>query len=262
MAAAKKPLTLAIIIPVYNDRRHLNECLESIERQTVKPDEVIVVNNNSTDGSEKSAKKFPFVRVINEPKQGIVHARNRGFDSAKTNIIGRIDADSVLPEDWVERITGFFADSRRKNHAWTGGGVFRNTYFPRFYGWAQSQVAFRFNRLLMGHYILWGSNMAIRSEHWHKVKNATCLDNDIHEDLDLAMHLHDQGVLITYQAYVKVNVVMRRLYRPAVLKENLMLWPQTLKKHGKKTWVFGWLGAQCLYGLRHLVRLASNDKTS
>lgn len=262
MAAANKPLTLAIIIPVYNDRRHLLGCLESIASQTVKPNEIIVVNNNSTDGSDKLAKEFPGITLINEPKQGIVHARNAGFNRAKSDILGRVDADSILPVGWVEKVLDFYEDSAHDNYAWTGGASFRNTHMPKFYGWAQSQVAYRFNRLLMGHYILWGSNMAIRHEHWLDVRGSTCTQKDIHEDLDLAIHLHKMGVQITYQAFVKVSVIMRRLYKPAVLKDNLMLWPATLKWHGKKTWIFGWLGAQFLYSLRRLVWLASNDRVS
>lgn len=260
MKQVKKPLTLAIIIPVYNEARYLRSCLQSIASQTVKPDEVIVVDNNSTDDSMGVASEFSFVRVVREPKQGIVHARNCGFDACKSDIIGRIDADSVLPADWVSHIQSFYSEKKNHNHVWTGGGVFRNTRFPRAFGWAQSQIAFRFNRLLMGHYILWGSNMALRRKQWKEVRALVCLDNDIHEDLDLAIHLHSLGVRITYHAFIKVSVIMRRIYRPAALKLNLMLWPATLKKHGKKTWIFGWLGAQYIYSLRWLAWAASSDK--
>ena len=106
----KKPLTLSLIIPAYNEEHHLKDCLDSIAKQTVMPDEVLVIDNNSTDKTVAIAKKYPFVRVIHEPKQGVIHVRNTGFDAATGDIIGRTDADNLLTENWVKRVKEIFAD--------------------------------------------------------------------------------------------------------------------------------------------------------
>jgi glycosyltransferase involved in cell wall biosynthesis len=260
MTNGKKPLTLALIIPVFNEERYLEECLNSIQSLSVMPDEVIVVDNNSSDASAKIAQKYKFVKVIKEQKQGIVYARDAGFNTSNSDIIARMDADTMLPKNWVGHIKKFYSKSENLNQAWTGGGIFRNTRWPKIYGWLQSQIAFRFNRLLMGHYILWGSNMAITRTQWLAVRSNTCKDVKIHEDLDLAIHLDKRGYEITYQAFIKVSVVVKRLYQPKHLRDNLMLWPKTLKKHNKKTWIFGWLGAIYLYTLRRLVFTVSSEK--
>src|SRR5207253_642825 len=105
-----KTLTLTIVIPVYNEQNHLSACLSAIAAQTVMPDEVIVVDNNSTDSSRDIAKQFPFVRLIKEKKQGVLYAKNRGFAAAGSEIIGRIDADSILPPRWVESVKNFMVD--------------------------------------------------------------------------------------------------------------------------------------------------------
>lgn len=255
MAQQNKPLTLAIIIPVYNDARYLEECLDSIALQTRRPDEVIVVDNNSTDDPASVAKKYKFVKLITQHKQGIVYARNKGFNTAKSQILGRIDSDTILPPDWVDQIKKFYQDPNHENYAWTGGAVFRNTRYPRLFGWFQSQIAYRFNRMLLGHYILWGSNMAITSRQWGLVKREVCLNNHFHEDLDLAIHLDKHGIQISYWAYVKASVIMRRLDSARDLHQNLMLWPETLKVHGFKTWVFGWLGAKLIYILSQIASI-------
>ena len=83
-------------------------CLQAIARQTVKPLEVIVVDNNSTDATAEIAAGYPFVTVLSEWRQGVVHARDCGFDAARGDIIGRIDAETVMPEDWVERVQDIF----------------------------------------------------------------------------------------------------------------------------------------------------------
>lgn len=239
---------MSIVIPAYNDENHLKTCLESIARQTVMPDEVIVVDNNSTDDTAKVARRYRFVRVIREKKQGIVHARNAGFNAAKSDIIGRIDADTILPATWVNHVKQFYGDPAHKTHAISGGGHFYNLVTPRLNGWLLGQVAYRLNRLLIGHYILWGANMAIPAKVWKKIKNDTCLLENIHEDLDLAIHAHRKGYAITYHENLRVGVMMRRVFSDRhALYENLMLWPQTLKVHRRWTWVIGWIGAWLLY---------------
>ena len=253
----RKKLTLSVIIPVYNDENHLRACLKSVVAQTIKPSEVIVVNNNSTDGSMKIVKDFPFVKVVHEEKQGVVFARDRGFNAAKSVIIGRIDSDTVLPQDWTERILKFYESSDRNEAAITGGCNFYNIRLPRLTSRFQGQVAFRWNRLLMGHYILFGSNMAFTKKQWQEVSRQVCDDTDVHEDLGLVLHLHKLGYQINYDESLKVGVAMKRVRsnRKALWK-NLMLWPKTLRRHGMKTWVFGYIGAVLFFMLSPLARVA------
>lgn len=245
-----KKLTVSIVIPVYNEAWYLSDCLDAIARQTKKPDEVIVVDNNSTDGSADVAKKYDFVKLLREPKQGIIHARSRGFNAAKGDIIGRTDGDVILPKDWVATILAFYSNKSHLETAITGGGFPNNLRFPRVCGWLQGHIAFRINRLLMGHYILFGSNMAVPKKLWLLVRNQTCQDTKIHEDLDLAIHLNRAGYEIIYDTKLMVNGRAHRVitHREQLLP-NLMMWPRTLRHHGKTTWVFGWLGAVILYVL-------------
>lgn len=233
--------TLTIIIPAYNEEHQIVSCLERVAAQTVMPDEVILVNNNCTDQTVKLAKKYKFVKVINEKKQGIVHARNAGFNHAKSSIIGRIDVDTWLPPDWVGRVKKYDIS---EGTAITGGGYFTNVFLPKLNGAILGMIAFRFNRLIMGHYILWGSNMAMRRTDWLKVAAYTCETADIHEDLDLAIHLHKIGFKIRYIPSLKVGVKMKRVMDDwSTLFPNLMWWPRTLRRHGNWQWIFGMLGA-------------------
>ena len=64
--------------------------------QQVPADEVVVVDNNSTDRSMDIARQYN-MRIVQEPKQGMIYARNRGFDEANGDVIIRIDGDTVLP---------------------------------------------------------------------------------------------------------------------------------------------------------------------
>ncbi len=249
----KKQLTLSVIIPAYNEEHHLKACLDSLAAQTVKPDEVIVVDNNSTDKTPAIAKQYSFVRLVKEPKQGVVFARDKGFNEASSQLIGRIDADTILPADWISYIHNFYANAEHREQGLTGGCYFYNLRFPHLQGRFQGQVAYRYNRLLIGHYIFFGSNMVMPKTIWLKVRTKLCHDLDVHEDLDLAIHTHEAGYTISYHENWKVGVKMRRVRsNHAELWDNIMWWPQTLRKHGKKTWIFGWIGAVLFFALSAL----------
>lgn len=231
------PKNLSIVLPTYNDAPQLVRCLESIANQHTKPDYVIVVDNNSTDGTSEVLARYPFVTVVKEARQGIVYARDAGFNATNTDLIARIDADTILPTDWVTRLHRFYDGGNRENYALTGGGYFYNIRLPRLNGWAQSQLVFRLNRLLVGHYVLWGSNMVFRRAHWLQVKDKVCDRDDIHEDIDLSIHLHQAGVKIAYHGRLRVGAYLKRVFtRHDELRFHMSRWPQTLKVHHYKHW--------------------------
>lgn len=244
----KKALAISIVIPVYNEEDHLEACLNAIAAQTVAPAEVIIVDNNCTDESMAIAKRYSFVRIVKEKQQGKAVARTRGFNSVKTGLIGRIDADTRLPPDWVARILKFYSNPDHQEAAITGGCAFYNVRCPRVNHWLVSQFVFRMNRLMMGYYILWGSNMALPRKLWLDVRDDLCKREDIHEDLDLAIHLHEHGYKIGYQANLIVGASMRRVFDGSTkLWPNLMMWPRTLRAHGIRDWPFSYIGAVFLF---------------
>jgi glycosyltransferase involved in cell wall biosynthesis len=206
---SEKPLSLTIVIPAYNEERYLKACLESIKNQTVKPDDVILVNNNSTDKTVEIAESYKFVKVINEDKQGIVYARNTGFNAAKSDLIGRIDADTLLSQDWVELVKKYF-DKNKKSAALTGSCKFYDFPFKAAFHAVHTFVYYILQRYIAGTNILWGSNMAIRNSVWKKIKTLTHNSNKIHEDIDLTLCLRRQKLYIERCPNIKAEVSLRR----------------------------------------------------
>lgn len=91
----KKRPAVSVVIPAYNEERYLAACLTSLQKQTLKNFETIVVDNNSTDKTAEIARRFG-AKVVKELKQGIIPARERGFREAKAEIIARTDADTIV----------------------------------------------------------------------------------------------------------------------------------------------------------------------
>ena len=243
--------SISIIIPCFNEERYLGRCLDSIAAQQLSPAEVLVIDNNSTDATAEIARRYPFVTLLREPVQGRVHARNAGFRAARGSILARIDADAVLPGDWTANVAAYFARPGARTTAWTGGALFYNVRFPRMVSGVYDVLVFNVNRLFTGHPTLWGSNMALPRELWQSVEHDICLRNDIHEDLDLAIHLHRQQVAIIYDRHVKVHVQLRRVRSDRhELWAYLQMWPRTLRTHRIGSWLVCWLlGAVLIYVL-------------
>lgn len=242
-------LKLSIVIPVFNEEAHIGACLDSIAAQDVMPAEVIVVDNNCTDDTIKIAKKYPFVRIIKEKRAGIAHARNAGFNAVRADIIGRIDADTRLPSHWVSYMTDYL--STHPDHALSGGSYFYDLKPARLFGWIQGQVAFRMNRLIIGHYITWGSNMALPRSLWLAVRDELHNNPEIHEDMDLGIHLHRNGFETTYHAGLKVGIDSRLFSSKRNTRKKhliyLKMWPRTLSLHNYKRVWLGWIGTYAVY---------------
>ena len=94
-------MKFSIIVPVYNVKQYLEQCLESLQAQEYKDYEVICVNDGSTDGSREILTawelRMPQMRVIDRENGGLSAARNTGLQAATGDYVLFVDSD-----DWVE----------------------------------------------------------------------------------------------------------------------------------------------------------------
>ena len=99
---------ISVVIPVYNVEPFLEECLDSVVRQTYKDLEIILVNDGSTDGSETICRQFALkdkrIKVICQENQGLAAARNSGLDAAAGKWIAFVDSDDVISPDMLEKL--------------------------------------------------------------------------------------------------------------------------------------------------------------
>jgi glycosyltransferase involved in cell wall biosynthesis len=103
---------LAFVIPAYNEEALVGQCLESVLREIKRSGvdaEVVVVNNASTDRTGEIARGYPDVRVVDEPKKGLVNARHAGFEATTAEIVANIDSDTMLTEGWIDTVLKNFA---------------------------------------------------------------------------------------------------------------------------------------------------------
>src|ERR1700735_3878627 len=100
-------MRLSFVVPAYNEETYLPACLESILAQTSGMGdavEIIVVNNASSDRTREVALGYPGVRVVDEPRKGLTHARQAGFAASTGDLIANVNSDSRLTPGWVSKV--------------------------------------------------------------------------------------------------------------------------------------------------------------
>ncbi len=99
---------ISVIVPVYNVKKYLSKCLDSILEQTFYDLEIICVDDGSTDGSgellDEYAKKDSRIRVIHKENGGYGKAMNTGLDAAAGEYIGIVESDDAILPDFYETL--------------------------------------------------------------------------------------------------------------------------------------------------------------
>ena len=98
--------TTTVIIPVFNGEKHIAAALESVRAQTRPVQEVIVIDDGSTDATAAIVESFPEVTLLRQANQGPSAARNRGIMRASGDYLAMLDADDLWPANRQEIVAG------------------------------------------------------------------------------------------------------------------------------------------------------------
>jgi glycosyltransferase involved in cell wall biosynthesis len=96
--------TVAIIVPVWNEEKYLPRLLDSIQRQTTAPDQVLVIDARSRDHTQSIAESYEFVTYCVSPELGTCEQRNYGAQQSSCDLYLFCDADSILPANCISVI--------------------------------------------------------------------------------------------------------------------------------------------------------------
>ncbi|WP_240793657.1 glycosyltransferase family A protein [Arthrobacter sp. BB-1] len=214
-------VAVSVVIPTRNDARMLEACLELLSRQTRPADEIIVVDNASTDNTAGICSAAG-VRRIPVDVPGIPATAAAGFDAATGDIIARLDTDSRPPADWLERIEAELAAADHLSLV-TGPGEFYGA--GRWVRWAGKHVFlagyFRAVGFLLGHPPVYGSNFALRRDVWQEIGGHVVRTNaDVHDDLDISYHLRP-AMTVIYDRTLTVGVSSRPLTSWASFRRHM-----------------------------------------
>jgi glycosyltransferase involved in cell wall biosynthesis len=216
-------MRLSFVIPAYNEEAYLGPCVESILLQTRAlnlPTEIIVVNNASTDRTRVVALSFPEVLLVDEPRKGLTHARQAGFNRSTGDLIANVDADSRLTPGWIARVLSEF--DRTPELAALSGPILYYDLTPRQRILVRIFYLFAWITYVVNRYILrvgsmvQGGNFVIARPALEKIGGFNLSITFYGEDTDIARRLNQVGK-VRFTFALKMFSSARRLKNEGIL---------------------------------------------
>lgn len=206
---------VSLVIPAYNRERLLGELLNNASEQTVPYEEIIVVDDGSSDGTEQYvSQNFPNVRYIKTPNRGVQHARNTGIEAATTEWITLCDSDDLLDVGYNEQIANILSDDPSLDQVYSNFRFFNENgeqpeVFARlpahFFSEAKvndeyiTKVPDLLDKVLINQF-LWPSGMTIRK---------TAIEHVGYFDTNMR-HVKSEDLEFTLRAIAKLNIALNR----------------------------------------------------
>jgi glycosyltransferase involved in cell wall biosynthesis len=193
-------MKVSFVIPAHNEEAYLGRCLSSIFKELEGKNysaEVIVVNNASTDGTEKIGKSFKEVIVVNEPKKGLPCARQAGFEASSGDLIANLDADTIMSPGWIDKIFEEFSQDQELV-ALSGPFIYHDlpkvANFPiKIFFYLGSVFNFLGQRFFRTGAILQGGNFVVRRFALEKIGGYNLKLDFFGEDTDVARRIGKVG---------------------------------------------------------------------
>ncbi|MGC0365270.1 glycosyltransferase involved in cell wall biosynthesis [Rhodococcus sp. 27YEA15] len=248
--------TLSIVVPVFNEEAYIEPCLDALLAQEDSIAEIVVVDNNSTDGTaailQRYADRSHKVRIVEEKTAGVVHARNAGFDASTGEFIGRIDADTIVSPGWAASVVDYLCSHREI----AGMNGLSYLYESPIANHRRRSIDRRIStgKLLDGQstQMMQGNNMAIRRAAWSQVRELVSDSDQFHEDVDLTMCFVDEGLPIVQSLTMRAHISGRRgQSSPVEYAKYCLASRATFARHGLKSSVL-----DILLGINGLMHVA------
>ncbi|ALE05859.1 glycosyl transferase [Arthrobacter sp. ERGS1:01] len=219
--------SIAVVIPSRNDAPMLAACLAHLAAQSRPADQIIVVDNGSTDNTAQLCEAAG-VRRIHWPVPGVAGASAAGFDAAGTDIVARIDADSRPAPGWLARVESDLAAAGPLTLV-TGPGDFYDG--PQLVCWLGRTLYlggyFHVVGFLLGHPPVFGSNYAMTAEVWARLGPGVIRDAPgIHDDLDVSYRVRPD-MTVMYDAGLRMPVSARPFHSWGSLGRRLAMSGET-----------------------------------
>jgi len=187
---------ISFYIPCYNAESSIRECLDSVINQSYEIDEILVINDASTDKSIDIIKKYPVRIISHKENKGLAVCRNTAFREARNEFVASLDADCVASREWLAELMGCFT---REDVAGAGGMLIERHALDLANRWRSVHMAQNWGRELVdGPRFLYGSNSIFKKSAIHSVGlyNEDFINN--YEDIDISYRLYNNGFRLIY----------------------------------------------------------------
>ncbi len=173
----KKNVLVSIITVCYNSEKTIRKTIESVVSQTYKNIEYLIIDGGSKDTTidivKEYQKKYPFIKYVSEPDNGIYDAMNKGIKMAQGDIIGMINSDDYYELDAVENIVKNMTDDKYQV-IYGYMNIYKNNVLEKtemYYHWA-------INKNMINHPTCFITKDLYRDKFMYDTKYKSCADYD------------------------------------------------------------------------------------
>lgn len=194
-------MRISVIVCAHNEAAFIAGCLHSVLAQTRPPDELIVVDNASADRTGAIAGACPGVRVVEEPRKGLVVARERGRQESTGDLLVYLDADCRAPLLWLARIERHFLRDARLvalsgNYRFFDWDWWGRTLI-RAYDYSLGPATHVLAKYVLGiGVVFYGGNFAVRRQALDRIGGFDTTIEFHGEDTNIGRRLHATGPVI------------------------------------------------------------------
>src|SRR4051812_25022199 len=245
---------ISVVVPIYNVEPYLEECLDSIARQTYRDLEVVMVDDGSKDNSPEIAKRWASTderfRLVTQPNGGLGSARNTGIKHAGGELLAFVDSDDYLAPNAYQLLVEAL-DETGSDFA-TGNvlrlqsqGARQAAFLSEAFAKTRLKTHVAEHRPLIADRVAW--NKLFRREFWDK-QGRSFPEGVLNEDIPVILPAHfaaDSVDVISDPIYYwrsrdsdELSITQRRI-EPKALNDRLAAMDQVvdwLDKHGKRKW--------------------------
>ena len=203
-------LTFSIVIPTYNEERHLPECLEAVVGGSEQPLEIIVADGMSSDKTVEIARQFG-AKVVNNSRRHAAGGRNAGIKAARGEVIVFLDADCIPDRDWLKEIHAAFVREKLDGVGTCIEPVQPANIYEEFWGTLSLQIIMSYGKDpyylkekdLRSSFIT--ASCAYRRDLLIKLNGFSNFFGNNAEDIDLCWRALDAGAVLKYVPEAKVK---------------------------------------------------------
>ncbi len=188
---------VSVYIPCYNVENYIEKCLDGLMKQTLKPDEILIIDDGSKDRTVEIASGYPVTVVQHESNKGLSAARNTAVKTARNELVAAIDADCVPDSRWLEKLVKHLSDEKvagvggklLESEAKTLPDRWRAFHIPQNYG----------DSMLINPEAIFGHNNIVRRSVIAEIGWYNEILRTNGEDGDISMRIKQKGYDIIYE---------------------------------------------------------------
>ena len=210
---------ISIYIPVFNGEKTIKKAIDSVLKQTIKFDEIIVVNDKSTDNTLKILKTIKKIKIINNKKNvGLSKSRNIAIKNCKNNIIANIDADIVLHKKWLEQLVKYL----KKGKILMCSGYTKEKFLKNIYNkWRSDRYPLNWGKYdVKNPPFLFGCNSIQYKFLWKKIKGYNDYFKSAGDDVDYGKKISSYK----FQTYYSSKAICYHLQNDSLYSLTNRVW--------------------------------------